>query len=77
MANFNSKKISIKNTIEDIQFAIYAFEAFAEETNMPMPTMMKINIVLDELLSNIVKYGFPEEKESEEEGKSDEFEDNV
>ena len=65
MANFNSKKISVKNTLQDIQFAIYAFEEFAEETNMPMATMMKINIVLDELLSNIVKYGFPEEKESE------------
>lgn len=65
MANLTSKKISIKNTLEDIQFAIYAFEEFAEETGMPMATMMKINIVLDELLSNIVKYGFPEEKESQ------------
>ncbi len=62
MNDFNSKKVSIKNTIEEIQIAIQAFEEFAEETNMPMATMMKINIVLDELLSNIVKYGFPEDK---------------
>lgn len=63
MTNFNSRKITIKNTIEEIQTAIQVFEEFAEENKMPMATTMKVNIVLDELLSNIVKYGFPEDKQ--------------
>jgi len=62
MDKISSRKISIKNTIEEVQVAVQAFEEFAEECNMPMATMIKVNIVLDELLSNIVKYGFPEDK---------------
>jgi len=57
----NIKKIVLQNTIEEVQIAIQLFEEFAEIHALPIPTAIKVNIVLDELLSNIVKYGFPDE----------------
>lgn len=63
MSDIQSKKITIKNTIEEVQRAIEAFEAFAIAHTIPTNLMLKVNIVLDELLSNIVKYSFPDGKE--------------
>lgn len=63
MADIHSKKIVIKNTIEEVQRAIAAFESFASSHKVPTKVMVKVNIVLDELLSNIVKYSFPDGQE--------------
>ncbi|BDS09787.1 ATP-binding protein [Aureispira anguillae] len=63
MAEVHSKKIIIKNTIEEVQKAIAAFESFAMIHSVSKPIMIKVNIVLDELLSNIVKYSFPDGEE--------------
>ncbi|MGH1335940.1 MAG: ATP-binding protein [Aureispira sp.] len=63
MSEIHSRKIIIKNTIEEVQRAITDFEAFAATHSIPTNVMLKINIVLDELLSNIVKYSFPDGKE--------------
>lgn len=57
------KVIKISNTIDAVQTALSEFEIFAEECEVSMPVAMKVNIVLDELLSNIVKYGFADELE--------------
>ena len=65
MKDIHSKKIVIKNTLAEVQRAIVAFEAFANEYAIEQPIMYKVNIVLDELLSNIVKYSFPDDKEHE------------
>lgn len=58
-----SKKIVIKNTLEEVQRAIGAFEEFAATHEISLNVMVKVNIVLDELLSNIVKYSFPDGRE--------------
>lgn len=63
MSDIHSRKITIKNTIEEVQRAIIAFEEFAAAHSIPTNLMLKVNIVLDELLSNIVKYSFPDGKE--------------
>lgn len=63
MPKVHSRKIIIKNTIEEVQRAITAFEDFAAIHTIPRNLMLKVNIVLDELLSNIVKYSFPDGKE--------------
>ena len=55
------KEILILNDLEQVQTVIEEFELFAEEHQVPFPMVMKINIVLDEIVSNIIKYGFPEE----------------
>lgn len=61
MKDIHSKKIVIKNTIEEVQRAISAFETFAARYTIPNNIMIKVNVVLDELLSNIVKYSFPDD----------------
>lgn len=63
--DIQSKKIVIKNTIEEVQRAISAFETFAAQYTIPNNIMIKVNVVLDELLSNIVKYSFPDDAEYE------------
>jgi len=55
------KEFCIKNEISEVQRAMIIFEEFAHEHRIPMPVMLKVNIVLDELLSNIIKYGFEDE----------------
>jgi anti-sigma regulatory factor (Ser/Thr protein kinase) len=65
MKDIHSKKIVIKNTIEEVQRAISAFETFAAQYTIPTDIMVKVNVVLDELLSNIVKYSFPDDAEYE------------
>ncbi len=60
MSEIYSRKITIKNTIEEVQRAIGAFEEFSNTYAIPTNLMLKVNIVLDELLSNIVKYSFPD-----------------
>ncbi|CAA6804741.1 MAG: Serine phosphatase RsbU, regulator of sigma subunit [uncultured Aureispira sp.] len=65
MGKIHSKKIVIKNTIKEVQRAISAFETFASQYTIPNTIMVKVNVVLDELLSNIVKYSFPDGQEYE------------
>ena len=59
------KDIAILNETDQVHVAMQQFEAFAEDHAIPMPMVMKINIVLDEIISNIIKYGFPEEDKQE------------
>lgn len=56
----HSREIRINNRIEEVQKAMAIFEKFAVMHQISMVNTMKINIVLDEILSNIVKYGFPD-----------------
>ena len=57
----HDKEFCIKNEISEVQRAMIIFEEFAHEHRIPMPVILKVNIVLDELLSNIIKYGFEDE----------------
>ena len=54
------QSISIENNITEVATAMDSFEAFAEQHGISAGVTMKINIVLDEIISNIIKYGFPD-----------------
>jgi len=58
-----SKKITISNTIKEVKTAIQLFEEFAKSAEIPTFLMKKVNVIMNELLSNIIKYGFPNKKE--------------
>ena len=47
--------------IEDINAVTEFVEAELEKLDCPMKTVIQINIAIDELYSNIVKYGYPKE----------------
>jgi anti-sigma regulatory factor (Ser/Thr protein kinase) len=53
--------LSIQNRIEDIQIVIEKFEQFAEKAKVNSALLMKINIVFDELMANIIRYAFEDD----------------
>lgn len=59
--------VRINNKIEEMPKVIQFFEDFAFRNDMTTVATQKFNIVLDELLNNIISYGFndPEEHEIE------------
>jgi sigma-B regulation protein RsbU (phosphoserine phosphatase) len=57
--------ISIKNELMEIGRMSEEFEAFADRQGIPLPITMKLNIVFDELLSNIISYAYRDEDEHE------------
>ncbi len=62
-----SDKISftIKNKIDGINTAVEHFESFSERNEIAMPVVLKFNIAFDELLNNIIMYGYDDEDEHE------------
>ena len=59
------KSIKIPNKLEEINTIISQFEGFAEKYEIPTPITMKINLALDDVLSNIMQYAYPEGGEHE------------
>lgn len=59
----NKKHIQIKNNIEEL----HALNAFLEEVSdqweLPMKVAMNINLALEEIITNIIFYGYQEEKD--------------
>ena len=59
----NKKHIQIKNNIEEL----HALNAFLEEVSdqweLPMKVAMNINLALEEIITNIIFYGYLEERD--------------
>jgi sigma-B regulation protein RsbU (phosphoserine phosphatase) len=55
--------LEIRNELTEIARVIQAFEEYAEKVGIPSPVTMKVNLVFDELLNNIISYGYPESGE--------------
>ncbi len=55
--------INIKNKLVEITSAIEQFESFGIEYNIPNAIIQKFNIAFDELLNNIISYGYNDERE--------------
>jgi len=52
--------MSISNSLSEIGKAIEAFNAYSDQSGISTSVTMKINVVLDDLLSNVVSYAFPD-----------------
>jgi len=55
--------VTIKNKNEEIITAIDQFEAFGMENEISMAIIQKTNIAFDELLNNIISYGYDDDTE--------------
>lgn len=53
--------LTIQNRLEDIQIVVEKFEEFAVLTKIEQSFILKMNIVLDELIANIVRYAFEDD----------------
>ena len=60
-----TQSITIPNKLEEINTIISQFEVFSQKYEVPTPIAMKINLVLDDVLSNIVQYAYPDGGEHE------------
>lgn len=61
MTNYNSKQtITVKTNINSIPFVNDLVEQFLDEQGISIKIQMQMNIVIDEILSNIVQYSFRE-----------------
>ena len=59
----NKKEIILENKLSEIRRISEITEKFCESNNLPMRILFDVNLSLDELLTNIVHYGFDDEKE--------------
>jgi sigma-B regulation protein RsbU (phosphoserine phosphatase) len=57
--------LSLVNRLDEIGRIHESFNAFAEEHGVPTPIRRQINLVLDELLSNVISYAFEDDEERE------------
>ena len=51
--------LNITNKMSEIGRVITAFESYSEKAGIPIPIVMKFNLVFDDLLNNIVSYAYP------------------
>jgi PAS domain S-box-containing protein len=56
-------EIIICNKLEEIDTVNDAFTDFAEQCGIPMSVSLKVNMVFDELLNNIISYGYGDEEQ--------------
>ena len=54
-------KINITNELSEIDRVNELFNDFAERCDIPMPVSLKVNMVFDELLANVISYAFSDE----------------
>ncbi|MHC5027422.1 MAG: ATP-binding SpoIIE family protein phosphatase [Planctomycetota bacterium] len=59
----HSFDITVPNQLSSIDTVNERFNGFADETGMPIEIRRHINMVFDELLNNIVSYGFEDERD--------------
>jgi sigma-B regulation protein RsbU (phosphoserine phosphatase) len=57
--------MSAGNSLPEIGKVIEAFDAFSDQSGVPTSVTMKFNVVLDDLLTNIISYAFPDGGEHE------------
>jgi len=57
-----SLDITIINQLAEIDRVNDSFNEFAEQCGIPMPVSLKINMVFDELLANVISYAYGDEE---------------
>jgi sigma-B regulation protein RsbU (phosphoserine phosphatase) len=58
-------ELTVENQISEIPRVNTAFNEFSERQGMPHGVAGKVNVILDELLTNIVSYAYPDEARHE------------
>lgn len=59
------QSFTITNNISEVQKIIQSFELFAQAESLPLDIGMKMSIVFDEILANVVNYAYEDEEEHE------------
>lgn len=59
----NQQRIILKNRLEEIETITEAMEAFGEAHALPLRVVFDMNLVLEEIVTNIISYGYEDELE--------------
>ena len=59
------KEITIKNQIGELERVNQFLDEIAEELGLDMELQMNLNLVLEEMVSNVIFYAYPEGKNAE------------
>ena len=59
------KEITIKNQIGELERVNQFLDEIAEELNLDMELHMNLNLVLEEMVSNVIFYAYPEGKSAD------------
>ena len=57
------KEIRITNSLDEIGILAEFIEELGEELSLPVETIMHINLALEEAVSNVIMYAYPQEEE--------------
>lgn len=58
------KEIQIKNQVDELARVNQFIEEIGEELGLDMELQMNLNLVMEEMVSNIIFYAYPKEKEA-------------
>jgi anti-sigma regulatory factor (Ser/Thr protein kinase) len=58
-------ELTLRNDISEVARVIDAIEAFGERNDVPARKIFQLNLALDELITNIVSYGFDGQSDSQ------------
>jgi len=57
------KKITITNKIEEIEKIVSLLDEIAKEENIPLENKFNVDMVMDEIITNIISYGYKDTEE--------------
>jgi anti-sigma regulatory factor (Ser/Thr protein kinase) len=63
-AEMDRIETSIANRLEEMPEVVAMVERFGLENNVPLATINELNVALDEVLNNIISYGFEDGEQS-------------
>ena len=58
------KEIRIKNQVEELEHVARFIEEIAEELGLDMELQMNLNLVMEEMVSNIIFYAYPKKADA-------------
>jgi serine/threonine-protein kinase RsbW len=59
------KELRIKNQISELERVAQFIEEIGEELHLDMEMQMNLNLVMEEMVSNVIFYAYPKEADSE------------
>jgi serine/threonine-protein kinase RsbW len=59
------KKLTLKNQVGELERVNQFVEEIGEELNLDMELQMNLNLVMEEMVSNVIFYAYPEGKTAE------------
>ena len=59
------KELRIKNQISELERVAHFIEEIGEELHLDMEMQMNLNLVMEEMVSNVIFYAYPKESDSE------------